>query len=151
MCPRRSLPAGTNTIKRPAGVGVVALCRWVSVAFHLPSALLHVDEQVALEDKFAFLVFLRGLVCLVIFPAQGGATLDAVDIPHSVVPRSHRAIVGFAFNDIHDAVEQVCSAVLPIEGPGYHGMDGSEMSPACRAAVDTFARKIASITHAHGC
>lgn len=33
---------------------------------------------------------------------------------------------------------------------GHHGMDGGEVSLACRATVNAFTRKISTVAHAHG-
>ena len=35
-----------------------------------------------------------------VFPSQGGATFDAVDIPDSMVPGGHLTFIRLAFNDI---------------------------------------------------
>ncbi len=89
--------------------------------------LLHVDEEVALEDVLPFLVLLglfvrfvlltreRGSVSRTgmernkgrehahIFPAEYGLTLAAIDVSHGVVACSHLTVIRFTFDNVNPA------------------------------------------------
>jgi len=65
--------------------------------------LLHVDEEVALEDVLPFLVLLGLFVRLVIFPAEYGAALATIDVTDGVVSRSHLTVIRFAFDNVNPA------------------------------------------------
>lgn len=77
--------------------------------------LLNIDEKVSLEYIFALLVLLRLFVGTVIFPAEDGGTLDAIDVADSVVPSGHLAVIWFAFYDINNAIKEICTTMLAIE------------------------------------
>jgi len=90
--------------------------------------LLHVDEEVTLEDVLPFLVLLGLFVRFVIFPAEYGLALAAIDVSHGVVACSHLTVIRFTFDNVNHVFEQVGASMLAIECPGYHGVDSSEVS-----------------------
>lgn len=77
--------------------------------------LLDIDEKISLKYIFALLVLLRLFVCTIIFPAEDGGTFDAINIPNSMVARGHLAVIWFAFYDIDNAIEEICTAMLAVE------------------------------------
>jgi len=90
--------------------------------------LLHVDEEVALEDVLPFLVLLGLFVRFVVFPAEYGLALAAIDVSHGVVACCHLTVIWFTFDNVNHVFEQVGASMLAIECPGYHGVDSSEVS-----------------------
>jgi len=94
-------------------------------AWQSSTRLLHIDEEVALQNVLPFLVLLGLFVRLVlanqrkefvsrkrkmeadgdahIFPAEYGAALTAIDVPHGVVACSHLTVVRFAFDNVDPA------------------------------------------------
>lgn len=111
--------------------------------------LLHIHEQVPLKNVFAFLVLLRWFVGFIVFPPERSAALAAVDVPNGVVSGRHRTVIWLAFDDVDNAIEEVCSTMLAVERAGHHGVDGGEVGLAGRASVDAFSRKISTVAHAH--
>lgn len=81
---------------------------------------LDVDEQVALEDIFAFLILLGRLLCDLVFPTEGGAALAAVDISDGMLASGHGPIAGLTFHYIYNFVKEISSSMLPIEGSRHH-------------------------------
>ena len=95
------------------------VCRW-SGTRSADKQLLHVHEQVTLEDVFAFLVFLRRLVCAVlyqpnelwlqrimktersayVFPSQSLPAFDTVNVPNGMVSGGHLTVDGLALYNI---------------------------------------------------
>jgi hypothetical protein len=67
------------------------------------TCLLHIDEEVALQDILPFFVLLGLFIRFVIFPAEYGAALAAVDVSHGVVARSHLTVIRFAFDNVNPA------------------------------------------------
>jgi len=110
---------------------------------------LNIYEQIALEDVFAFLVFLRSFIGFVIFPSKCYSTFAAINIAHSVVTSGHRAIARFALKNVHHYFEQISSAMLAVESSGYHRMDGCKVGLAIGTAINAFAGKVTTIGHAH--
>lgn len=88
---------------------------------------MHVDEEVALEDVLPFLVLLGLFVRFIIFPAEYGLALAAIDVSHGVVACSHLTVIRFTFDNVNHVFEQVGATMLAIECPGYHGVDSSEV------------------------
>lgn len=77
--------------------------------------LLDIDEKISLEYVFALFVLLRLFVGTVIFPAKDSGTFDAKNIADSMVASRHLAVIWFAFYDINDAIEEICTAMLAVE------------------------------------
>lgn len=67
--------------------------------------LLHIDEEVALQNVLPFFVLLGLFVRLVIFPAEYGAALTAIDVSHGVVACSHLTVIRFAFDNVDHIFE----------------------------------------------
>ena len=87
--------------------------------------LLHIDEEVALQNVLPFFVLLGLFVRLVlrtkrkefreqkakmeadgdahIFPAEYGTALTAIDVSHGVVACSHLTVIRFAFDNVDPA------------------------------------------------
>lgn len=72
-------------------------------------------QELRLEDIFALLVLLAGLVCLVILPADRLFALSAVYVTYYVASGRHVALVWVRFGDVYDLVEEICLAVLTAE------------------------------------
>lgn len=66
---------------------------------------LDVYEEVALEDVLALFVSLRSFVGTIVFPPQGGGTLDTVDVPNGVVASRHQAVVWLAFDHVDHSLK----------------------------------------------
>lgn len=47
----------------------------------------------------------RGGECIYVFPAERGAALDTIDIPHGVVAGGHGAVVGLALDHVDTALQ----------------------------------------------
>jgi hypothetical protein len=75
----------------------------------------HGAEQLCLQNEFALLVLLAGLVRFVVLPAYCFLALSTVDITYNVATGGHVALVGLGLGDIDNAVEEVCFAVLTAE------------------------------------
>lgn len=90
------------------------------------TCLLHIDEEVALQDILPFFVLLGLFIRFVlrpkegvreqkgkwkrigtrdihIFPAEYGAAFAAVDVSHGVVACSHLTVIRFAFDNVNPA------------------------------------------------
>lgn len=111
--------------------------------------LLHVNQEVSLKDVLSLFVFLGLFVRFIIFPAECGAALAAIDVSHSMLSSCHLALVRFALNNVNHIFKQVRATMLPIESPRYHRVNGSEMSAAAQATIYAGTRQVTSITHAH--
>lgn len=111
--------------------------------------LLHVDQKVSLKNVFSLFVFLGLFVCFIIFPAERGAALAAINVSHSMVPGCHLTVIRFTLDNVNHIFKQVGATMLPIECPGYHRVNGSEVSAAAQAAIYAGTRQVTSITHAH--
>jgi hypothetical protein len=85
--------------------------------------LLHIHEQISLQDVLAFFVLLCRLICLVlsqlismrvqiddtithVFPTKSSTAFAAIDIPDGVITRGHWTIVGLTLNDVDTASSQ---------------------------------------------
>jgi len=88
---------------------------------------LNVDEEIAFENEFPLLVFLGSFICPIIFPSEDGSAFDAVNIPDGVVACRHLAVIGFAFDDVDDPVEEIGAPMLAIECSRYHRVDTGEV------------------------
>lgn len=75
----------------------------------------NIAEKLCLEDEFPFLVFLRRLVGLVVFPADSGLAVAAGDVADDVLACGHGSFEGFARIDVDYGVEEVGFAVLAAE------------------------------------
>jgi len=76
-------------------------------------------EKFLLQDELALFVFLAGLVCLVILPANRLLALAAVYVAHYVATGGHVALIRVRLGDVDDTVEQVGFAVLATEVLGH--------------------------------
>lgn len=112
--------------------------------------LLDVHQEVPFEDKFALLVLLAFLVGLVVFPSQSSAAFAAVDVSHGMIPCGHLSIAWFSMDHVHDFFEEICTAVLPVEGPGCEGVNGGKMGTTFGTAKDASASEVTAIAHSHG-
>lgn len=72
-------------------------------------------EELSLKNVLALLVLLRGLVRLVVLPADGLLALPARDVAHDVPAGRHVALAGLALGDVDNRVEEVGLAVLAAE------------------------------------
>jgi len=111
--------------------------------------LLHIHEQVSLQDVLAFFVFLCRLICLVVFPTKSSTTFAAIDVPHGVITRGHRAVVGLPLDDVDNYVKKVSSSMLTVESSRNHRMDGCKVSLARRTTINAFTIEVSAIAHAH--
>jgi hypothetical protein len=75
----------------------------------------HGAEQLCLQDEFALLVLLAGLVRFVILPAHCFLALSTVDIAYDVATGGHVALVWLGLGNVDNAVEEVGFAVLAAE------------------------------------
>jgi len=116
-------------------------CAWVR--------LLHINQEVTLEDEFPLLVFLGGFVCSVIFPSKSSPAFAAVNVSDGMVARGHWPIIRFSFNHIDDYVEEIRSPMLTIEGPRDHRVNRGKMCLASGASIDALSCKVLAITQAH--
>jgi len=150
--PRRSKMRFAKECRWECACVCVCVCRTARGAprIHRHPRLLHVDEEVALEDVLPLLVLLGLFIRLVIFPPEYGPALAAIDVPHGVVACSHLAVIRFAFDNVYHVVKQVGTSMLAIECPGYHRVNGSEVSTTAQTAVYAGPRQVTSIAHAHG-
>lgn len=87
----------------------------LSVRAHGDNRSSDIAEQFCLENELAFLVLLRSLVRLVVFPAHRLFALLAGDVPYDMAASRHVTIVWLAHVDVDDAVEQVGLAMLSAE------------------------------------
>lgn len=76
------------------------------------SSLVHLAEQLGLQNELALLVLLRRLVRLVVLPADNLAAAATGDVAHHVPARRHIALGRSARFDIDHRVEQVRFAML---------------------------------------
>ena len=75
----------------------------------------HGAEQLCLQDEFALLVLLAGLVRFVVLPAHRFLALSAVNIAYDVATGGHVALVGLGLGDVDNAVEEVGLSMLAAE------------------------------------
>jgi hypothetical protein len=66
-----------------------------------------------------------------------------------MVSSCHLTVIRFALNNVDHIFKQVGATMLPIECPGYHRVNGSEVSAATQATIYAGTRQVTSITHAH--
>jgi len=102
--------------------------------------LLHVNQKVSLKNVLSLFVFLGLFVRFIIFPAECGAALAAIDVSHSMISSGHLTVIWFPLNNVNHILKQVGAAMLPIECPGYHRVNGSEVSTATQATIYAGAR-----------
>lgn len=86
-----------------------------AVAAAARSLLADHAQQLALEDELALLVLLRGLVRLVVLPADRLAAAPAGDVANDVTARRHVALRRFQGVDVDHHLEEVSLAVLAAE------------------------------------
>jgi len=110
-----------------------------------------VAEKFSLKNEFSFFVFLAGLVCFVILPADCFLALSAGDIPNDVLPCCHGPLTCLARNVINHIAEQVGFSVLTSEVPTYNVIVIRQMSFAVFTPIDLVAAKIDVVGETHGC
>lgn len=84
------------------------------------SSSAHHTEELLFQDKFALLVLLAALVCLVVLPSYRFLALSAGDITHNVSAGCHAAFNSFTLCDVDDIIEEVCFAMLASEVLDHH-------------------------------
>lgn len=77
--------------------------------------LVHLAEQLLLQDELALLVFFGALEGLVILPPDDFFALPTGDVAHGVFASGHIAITRVGGLDVDDAVEEIGFAVLAAE------------------------------------
>lgn len=88
--------------------------------------LLHVHQEVPLENVFAFLVLLIHIVREI---------LIKVYVADGMVSGGHLALARFAFGHVDYSVEEIRPAVLSIECSGYHGVNGRQVRLALESPI----------------
>lgn len=86
-----------------------------SIPLASTSALVHLAQQLGLENVLALLVLLRRLVRLVVLPADRVAAAAADYVAHHVPARRHIALGRVTRVDVDHRVEQVRLAMLAPE------------------------------------
>ena len=76
---------------------------------------MHLDQQLGLQNVFAFLVLLGVLKRPLILPTHEMPTLSAVYVPYDVPSRGHISLCGIAGVDVDDVFEEEGFAVLASE------------------------------------
>lgn len=77
--------------------------------------LVHLTQQLLLQDVFALLVLLGALVRAIVLPPDHFFALPARYVPHYVSAGGHVALARLALLDVDDGVEEVGFAVLAAE------------------------------------
>jgi hypothetical protein len=69
------------------------------------TSLTHYAKELFLQDKFALLILLSRLVCLVVLPSYCLLALPTRDIANHMSPSCHAPLHGFGLCDIDDVIE----------------------------------------------
>lgn len=80
-----------------------------------PWISIHIAEQLGFQDVLALLVFLRVLVCLVVFPTNSLLALLATDISNNMSACCHIPVPCLARHDVDYVVEEKRFAMLASE------------------------------------
>lgn len=92
-------------------VPTLSLC----LSFPLQPFLLHLHQELTLENILPLLVLLARFKGLIVLPADVATALPAHDVAHNVLAGGHAAFAGVALGDVDDGVEEEGFAVLSAE------------------------------------
>lgn len=73
------------------------------------------DHVVELNDVLALFVLLAALICLLIFPAQGGLAVFTVNIGHGMKTGQQHSLLGRSTTYIHHRVEEIGAALATLK------------------------------------
>lgn len=133
-------------------ISLVYLARSASLLLLLSSPLLvHLAEQLGLQNELVLLVLLRRLIGLVVLPADNFAATTTGDVAHHVAARRHIAFGRCARFDVDNRVEQVRFSMLTPEVSANNIIVVGKVRLADLAAVDTRAAKVCVVRETHGC
>lgn len=76
---------------------------------------MHSAQKLRLQDIHSFFIFLRLLVCLVVFPAHRLFALLAANIANDMSACCHAALGRFGLVDVDDGLEEIGFAMLAAE------------------------------------
>jgi hypothetical protein len=82
---------------------------------HREFPLIHLTQQLLLQNILILLILLRALIRTIVLPAHHLATLATRNITHYMTAGRHVALACFSLLDIDDFVEEVGFAVLAAE------------------------------------
>jgi hypothetical protein len=101
-----------NIILQAASLKVVHL---IYARQHREFPLIHLTQQLLLQNILILLILLRTLIRTIVLPAHHLAALATRNITHYMTASRHVALARFALLDIDDFVEEVGFAVLAAE------------------------------------
>lgn len=112
-------------------------------------------KQLTLKYKFAFFVFLPGLICFVIFPADCFVALFAFNVSHDMPTCSHITLHRFGLFDVHHRREEEGFAMLASEVPRNYVVEISEVGFAVLrlrivVSIEAFEKVIESDSEGRG-
>ena len=76
---------------------------------------MDLGQELALQDEFAFFVFLARFKSTVVLPSNCVLTLLATYVAHQVLTSGHVALALFKFVNVDDVLEEKCLPVLATE------------------------------------